>query len=82
MSPTTPSPSPSRIEGHRNARRGLLAAKDALRPGGVLAIWSAARDYAFAARLRKAGFTVDEVLVPARSNGKGPKHVIWFAVPE
>ena len=64
------------------SRRGLLAAKDALRPGGVLAIWSAARDYAFAARLRKAGFAVDEVLVPARSNGKGPKHVIWFAVPE
>lgn len=63
-------------------RRGLLAARDALRPGGVLAIWSAARDHAFAARLRKAGFAVDEVLVPARSNGKGPKHVIWFAVPE
>lgn len=59
--------------------RGLRAAKHALRPGGVLAIWSAARDDAFAARLRGSGFTVDEVAVRARGNGKGPRHVIWFA---
>lgn len=59
--------------------RGLRAAKAALRPGGVLAVWSAARDRSFAGRLRDAGFRVDEVAVRARSNGKGPKHVIWFA---
>jgi spermidine synthase len=59
--------------------RGLRAARDALRPGGVLAIWSAAKDDRFAARLRKSGFRVEEVTVRARSNGKGPKHVIWFA---
>jgi hypothetical protein len=29
--------------------------------------------------LRKAGFDVDEVAVRARSNGKGARHVIWFA---
>jgi len=61
--------------------RGLRAAKEALKPGGTLAIWSAAPDRIFAERLRKAGFIVDEVAVRARSNGKGPKHVIWFAVP-
>ena len=61
--------------------RGLRAAKRALRPGGVLAIWSASRDDAFANRLRKNGFQVDEIFVRARSNGKGPKHVIWFAKP-
>ncbi len=63
------------------SQRGLRAARHALRPGGVLAIWSAARDDAFARRLAKCGFAVDEVTVRARTNGKGPKHVIWFATP-
>ena len=58
---------------------GLRAAKAALAPGGVLAIWSAARDPAFTRRLEKAGFTVEEVEVRARPNNKGPRHVIWFA---
>jgi len=58
---------------------GLRRAKSALRPGGVLAVWSAAKDDAFAARLRRAGFAVEEVQVRARSNGKGPMHTIWFA---
>ena len=61
--------------------RGLAAARAALRPGGVLAIWSAAPDAAFTRRLQSAGFAVDDVSVRARSNGKGPAHVIWFAVP-
>jgi spermidine synthase len=58
---------------------GLAAARAALRPGGVLAIWSAAPDAAFTRRLQRAGYEVDEVWVAARSNGKGPRHVIWFA---
>ena len=59
--------------------RGLKAARAALAPGGVLSIWSAAPDKAFTRRLAEAGFAVDEVGVRARSNGKGPMHVIWFA---
>jgi spermidine synthase len=58
---------------------GLAIAKAALKPGGILAIWSAAPDAAFTRRLRDAGFLVDEVAVKARDNGKGPRHVIWFA---
>jgi spermidine synthase len=57
---------------------GLAAAKAALRPGGILAVWSAAPDNAFARRLGSAGFAVEEVAVRARQNGKGPRHVIWF----
>tara|TARA_R110000782_G_scaffold182437_6_gene272715 strand:- start:61583 stop:62275 length:693 start_codon:yes stop_codon:yes gene_type:complete len=61
------------------SQRGLQAAKAALKPGGVLAVWSAGKDDAFARRLRDAGFAVAEVAVRARGNGKGPKHIIWFA---
>lgn len=58
---------------------GLATARAALKPGGVLAIWSAAPDPAFTRRLVQAGLAVEEVAVRARSNGKGPRHVIWFA---
>lgn len=58
--------------------RGLAQARGALRPGGILAIWSAAPDDRFRRRFGDAGFAVEEVAVRARSNGKGPRHVIWF----
>lgn len=59
--------------------RGLAAAKRALTPGGILSIWSAAPDPVFTRRLGLSGFQTEEVVVRARSNGKGPRHVIWFA---
>jgi spermidine synthase len=59
---------------------GLAAAKAALRPGGVLAVWSAAPDAAFVRRMKVAGFATEKVAVRARQNGKGPRHVIWFGV--
>jgi spermidine synthase len=58
---------------------GLAKAKAALKPGGILAIWSAASDAAFTKRLHDCGFAVEEVAVRARQNGKGPRHTIWFA---
>jgi spermidine synthase len=58
---------------------GLGLAKAALRPGGILAIWSAGSDPAFTRRLNDTGLAVEEVAVRARQNGKGPRHVIWFA---
>ena len=60
------------------SRRGLEAARVALTPGGVLAVWSAAPDARFARAMGEAGFAVEEVGVRARQNGKGPRHVIWF----
>jgi spermidine synthase len=59
--------------------QGLALAKAALRPGGTLAVWSAAPDAAFSRRLKDAGFKVEQAIVRARSNGKGPRHIIWFA---
>ncbi|HEX8056772.1 MAG TPA: spermidine synthase [Novosphingobium sp.] len=61
------------------SNNGLLDAKDALRAGGILAIWSAEPDDNFTKRLEKAGFAVDVVRVRSRPNGKGAQHVIWFA---
>ncbi len=59
-------------------RRGLETARKALRPGGLLAIWSAAPNAAFVNRLGSAGFAVEEI--KARANkGRGVRHIIWLA---
>ena len=59
--------------------RGLAEAKAALKPGGVLSVWSSAPDARFTQRLRKAGFAVEEA--PVRANGRsgGARHMIWLA---
>lgn len=59
---------------------GLRAAQGALRPGGVLAIWSAGPDPRFTLRLRKCGYRVEEVNVRAHGN-KGARHLVWLATP-
>ena len=56
---------------------GLNAAKRALKPGGVLAVWSCAPDERFAARFGKAGFAVEEVRVKAHAGRSGTRHVVW-----
>ncbi|AZO80274.1 MULTISPECIES: hypothetical protein [unclassified Bosea (in: a-proteobacteria)] len=58
---------------------GLSHAKAALRPGGVLAVWSAGPDRSFTQRLRQAGFAVEEKTVRARAGAGGAKHMIWLA---
>jgi spermidine synthase len=62
------------------ARAGLEAAYAALRAAGVLAVWSAGPDLAFAKRLRRVDFEVNEVCVRARGPGRGGRHTIWLAV--
>lgn len=58
--------------------RGLAVAAQALRPGGVLAVWSSAPDATFVVRLRRAGFDVAEHVVRAR-RARGPRRTIWIA---
>ena len=58
---------------------GLAAARAALRPGGVLAVWSSGPDRKFTQRLRDAGFATEEVATRARGSRGGARHVIWIA---
>jgi spermidine synthase len=57
---------------------GLRTTRAALRPRGVLAVWSAGPDSAFSKRLRQAGFDVREHVVRPHRAGKGPRHYIWI----
>lgn len=59
--------------------KGLRAAHAALKPGGVLAIWSSAPHAEFAARLRKTKFAVKEIAVRAKGPRGGAQHLIWTA---
>lgn len=72
---------PDALERPENERiyqaAGLSAAAAALRPAGVLAVWSAAEDNGFVRRLQRSGFHVEQ----KRVQGRGGRHVIWFATP-
>jgi len=57
---------------------GLSAIARALRPGGVLSVWSAGPDRLFVKRMKQAGFRVDERVVRPHRKGKGARHFIWF----
>jgi spermidine synthase len=58
---------------------GLRAAGMALRPGGVLSVWSSAPDVQFTRRLQAAGFQAEEVKVRANGKRGGARHTIWVA---
>jgi spermidine synthase len=57
---------------------GLRATRAALRPHGVLAVWSASQDRSFSKRLQEAGFAVREHVVRPHRAGKGPRHHVWI----
>lgn len=58
---------------------GLAAARAALRPGGVLAVWSLSDDRAFRARLAAADFTVE--VREIRKRGGRARQAIFVARP-
>ncbi len=53
----------------------LQRTRAALRPGGILAVWSEDPDAAFEARLGRAGFVSERVPPPP----SGPRHVVYVA---
>ena len=58
--------------------QGLAATRRALKPGGLLAIWSSFPSKDFTRRLGHAGFGVEEIMSRAHK-GKGQRHTIWVA---
>ena len=58
--------------------RGLASARTALRPGGVLAVWSASDNRKFEQRLRYGGFAVEVERVRGRLKKGGPHHTIFL----
>jgi spermidine synthase len=74
---------PAALSAPLNARlydvAGVKRALRALRPGGVLAVWSTSDSPTFTERLNQAGFTTRLERPTARLGG-GARHVIWVAV--
>lgn len=62
------------------SHKGLAAARDALKPAGVLAVWSAHPDDAFTRRLTQSGFHANPVNIRANAKRGGARHVVWVAV--
>jgi spermidine synthase len=59
--------------------KGLKSAWMALRPRGVLAIWSSGANPKFVKLLRQGGFEVEEIKIRANGAKGGARHVIWLA---
>jgi spermidine synthase len=59
--------------------KGLKSVRRALRPGGILAVWSSGPNPAFSRRLGDAGFDANEISVRGTAKRSGARHVIWFA---
>jgi spermidine synthase len=59
--------------------RGVAALRAALRPRGLLAVWSAKEDRRFVQRLRRGGFSVEVAHVRGGPRNAGPRHVIFLA---
>ena len=59
--------------------KGLKVIAGALRPKGVLGIWSAGPDAQLTECLKSAGFSVEEIRARARPGGKGAHHHLWIA---
>jgi len=58
---------------------GLKAALSALRPKGILSVWSISPDQGFSKRLKQAKFRVEEIRARARGRHGGGRYMIWLS---
>ena len=58
---------------------GVSMIHRALRPGGVVAVWSSSPDIGFTQKLKGSSFHVIKKKVRGRTHKKGPVHTIWIA---
>ena len=74
---------PTAFTGPHNAglydRRGIAAARAALKSEGVLAVWATHHDRKFEERLRQGGFDVEVQRVRGRVKKGGPRHTIFLS---
>lgn len=74
---------PAVVARHRNARlyseEGVRTCARALKPGGVVALWSAGPDRRYEKHLAAAGFGVEVKSVSARGSAGGGRDVIFIA---
>ena len=59
---------------------GVRACRDALKPGGVLAVWSAGPSQRYLERMKRAGLVAEEHTVHARGVASGVRHAILVGV--
>ena len=57
---------------------GIRACRRALRPGGVLAVWSTGPDSSYVTALSRGGFDAEHRNVRTGRGGKGTRHVIFL----
>ena len=72
---------PSALAREQNRRlydsTGLEAFRRALKRAGILAVWSADPDPAFESRMKKAGFSIEVHVLPARGLRDDPDHTVY-----
>jgi len=61
------------------SQKGLNTSFSALRPKGVLAVWSVMPDIAFTKRMRRIGFKVEEIRIKSKGRHGASRHTIWIA---
>jgi spermidine synthase len=74
-----PKPLTSRANNRLYDIWGVKRARYALKPDGILAVWSGAPDRKFKARLALCGFTIDERRIHASGRKDSRRHVLWLA---